>query len=435
MQASQWCDQARGLCEDPESDGLDSLANRLDAIGAGLRLRRQLDVLGPDEPAESSRRAVVRRLTELQVLADFAMDALAPGTPRSHNVADRVKDWLADTRLTLRKVLTGLRLGSLHQAMAIEGLRTDLEWLSAVVARLDRETPHPVTVWLDVELGRLRGWLGTPASRDPDPRDEPLRAGCERLQAVVLERRVGRELARPMIGSSPEVLWAQRFQLSRLQAQVDALELASGESPARSRLAQDRVLWLDSLSRRRAELADAADDRLTALELTARASPASSSSGRPSTRSVRRSPFSRTCSCVARSGGSSWCGMTWNGWSSRAATGRVAIRSVGSTSGPAVTAEFRPGHDLGPTTTARRTMPRPARNKHRMRLSSRAGSDRTRKTTGTRRPPTCCDGRRGGSNAGRARCAASGRRSCWPCGWNRSSAAGSSRSWKTRCWS
>ncbi|HKI18577.1 MAG TPA: hypothetical protein VKA15_11885, partial [Isosphaeraceae bacterium] len=272
-QASQWCDQAGGLCEDPECNGPDRLAIRLDAVGAGLRLRRQLDQLGPDDAAESSRRAVVRRLTELQVLADSEMNALAPGTPRYNNVADRVKDWLADARVTIRNVLTATRLGSLHQAMAIEGLRTDLEWLSAVVARLDRETPHPVTVWLDVELGRLRGWLGVPPSRDPDPRDEPLRAGCERLQAVVLERRVSLELARPMIDSSPESLWVQRFHLSRLQAQVEALELASGESPAHSRLVRDRVHWLDSLSRRRAELADAADDRLTALELTARSAP------------------------------------------------------------------------------------------------------------------------------------------------------------------
>ncbi|MFI5459801.1 MAG: hypothetical protein ACHRXM_30635 [Isosphaerales bacterium] len=272
-QASQWCDQARGLCEDPKSNGLDSLAIQLDAVAAGLRLRRQLDELGPDEPASSSRRAVVRRLTELQVLADSEMDALAAGTSRYNNVTDRVKDWLADTRVTLRNVLTATRLGSLHQAMAIEGLRSDLEWLSTVVARLDRETPHPVTVWLDVELGRLRGWLGVPPSRDPDPRDEPLRAGCERLQAAVLERRVSVELARPTIDSSPDSLWVQRFHLSRLQAQVEALELAAGESPAHSRLVEDRVRWLDSLSRRRAELADAADDRLTALELTARAAP------------------------------------------------------------------------------------------------------------------------------------------------------------------
>jgi len=272
-QASQWCDQAMGGGGDPESNGLDSLAIRLDAIGAGLCLRRQLDELGPDEPGESSRRAVVRRLTELQVMADLEMNALAPGTPSYDDVAGRVKGWLADARETLRGVLTGLRIGALHQAMAIEGLRTDLEWLSTVLARLDRETPHPVTAWLDVELGRLRSWLGAPTGVGPDPRDAPLRAGCERLQAAVLERRISRELDRPWIGSSPEALWTQRFQLSRLQAQVEALELGPGESPAHSRLAAGRALWLDALNRRRAELADAADDRLTALELTARTAP------------------------------------------------------------------------------------------------------------------------------------------------------------------
>ena len=81
------------------------------------------------------------------------MEALAPGTPRYCDVADHAKDGLADLRVALRNVLTSVRLGPLHQAMAIEGLRTDLEWQSALVARLDRETPHPLTAWLDVELG------------------------------------------------------------------------------------------------------------------------------------------------------------------------------------------------------------------------------------------------------------------------------------------
>ena len=159
-QASQWCDQARRLCENSASTGPDGLAMRLDAITAGLRLRRQLDVLGPDGPAESSRCGVVRLLAELQQFADLDMEALAPGTPRYCDVADHAKFGLADLRAALRNVLTGVQLRPLHQAMAIEGLRTDLEWQSMLVARLDRETLHPVTVWLDVELGRLRSWLG-----------------------------------------------------------------------------------------------------------------------------------------------------------------------------------------------------------------------------------------------------------------------------------
>jgi len=351
-QASQWCDQARRLCEDRESSGRDRLAIRLDAVAAGLRLRRQLDVLGPDGPVESSRRGIVRRLTELQQLADLEMDALVPGTPPYNDVADRVKHGLEDVRVALRNVLTGIRPGPLPQAMAIEGLRTDLEWQSALVARLDRETPHPATAWLDVELGRLRGWLGAPASRDPDPRDEPLRAGCERLQAVVLERRINRELARPSIGSSPEALWAERFQLTRLQAQVEALDLASEKNSPHSRLAERRALWLDSLHRHRAALADLADDRLTALEPTVRAAScqriaqtALDEVGETIAfledmqlrRAVKRLKLVRddlerlVISCRR--------------WSRGEPRGRIPPSPA------AVTAELRPGHDLARTTT------------------------------------------------------------------------------------
>ena len=74
---------SRALCENPESSDLNSLTSRLDAIGAGLRLRRQLDGLGPDEPIESSRREVVRRLTELQLLADLAMTKPCTGHSRA----------------------------------------------------------------------------------------------------------------------------------------------------------------------------------------------------------------------------------------------------------------------------------------------------------------------------------------------------------------
>ena len=259
--------EARRLCDNSGNTASDSLAPRLHAIAAGLRLRRQLDMLGPDGPAESSRREVVRRLAELQQFADLEMEALAPGTRRYCDVADHAKEGLTDLRAALRDVLTSVRLGPLHQAMAIEGLRTDVEWQSALVARLDRETPHPVTVWLDVELGRLRSWLGAPAGRDPDPRDEPLRTGCERLQAVVLERRINRELARPLARLSAERLWAERLQLTRLQAQVEALDLASERDSPNLRLVERRVRWLDALHQRRGELADLADDRLTVLDL------------------------------------------------------------------------------------------------------------------------------------------------------------------------
>ena len=142
-------------------------------------------------------------------------------------MAARAKEGLAEARAAVRTVLTVPRLGPLHQAMAIEGLRTDLEWLSMLVARVDGETPHPVSAWLDVELQRLRSWLGTAPGHDLDPRDESLRAGCGRMQAILLRRRIDRELARSSVGWSADGLWAERFHLSRLQTQVETLEPGS----------------------------------------------------------------------------------------------------------------------------------------------------------------------------------------------------------------
>ncbi|HEX3447054.1 MAG TPA: hypothetical protein VHS97_02310, partial [Isosphaeraceae bacterium] len=120
---------------------------------------------------------------------------------------------------------------------------------------------------------------------EPDARDDPARAGCERLQAVLLERRIERELARPAVGWSADGLWAERFHLSRLQTQVESLDLSqvtairlnkpdSGSTGPESRLpafATSPIEWLASLERRRALLADDAFDRISALDLASRA--------------------------------------------------------------------------------------------------------------------------------------------------------------------
>jgi len=261
------------------------LPTRLDAVDAGVRLRRQLDGLALGETNESARREVVRYLSELQRRAADAM-AVSVSDPRGRDgIADRVKAGLAEARVAVRTVLASGRAGPWHQAMAIEGLRSDLEWLSTVVSWLDHEPPHAVTVWLDVELERLRGWVGTADGPDTEPSDE--RAGCERLQAVLLDRRIRRELARPAQEFTAEELWAERFQLSRLQTQVETLDLiavgrfpeggpfyeSARAEPRSPRSAAGPSEWLETLERRRGELADLAYDRVSALELSGRGEP------------------------------------------------------------------------------------------------------------------------------------------------------------------
>jgi hypothetical protein len=266
-----------------------NLSGRLGAIDQGLRLRRQLDGLGPDETTELSRRELVRGLTELQLLADNDMSRLEPGTPSQQLVSARAREGLAEARTAVRTVLTVPRLGPLHQAMTIEGLRSDLEWLSMLVARVDGETPHPVSAWLDVELQRLRAWLGTPPGHELDARDESLRAGCGRMQAILLRRRIERELARSSVGWSADGLWVERFHLSRLQTQVETLEPGPSASnrhgetlanppphaarsvPDGHALADDVFDWLTPLARSRGELADEAALRINALARYGRA--------------------------------------------------------------------------------------------------------------------------------------------------------------------
>ncbi len=133
------------------------------------------------------------------------------------------------------------------------------------MARLDQEATSPPTVWLEVELGRLRGSLRTPSDRHPDPRDTSLYAACEQRQAIVLQRRVQHELSRPVAGMSPEALWDRRFQLSRLQAQVANLDLTSAIEGHPALFAGGPDQWLAALERRRMELADAADDRFSEM--------------------------------------------------------------------------------------------------------------------------------------------------------------------------
>ena len=106
--------------------------------------------------------------------------------------------------------------------MAIEALRGDLEWLGAVVARLDGEPP-PAPSGLARRRARAaprRCWAG-PTAGIPTSSTTRSPRGARRCR-----RRSGaprrRELARSMGAPARMSLWAHRFRLSRLQAHVAA---------------------------------------------------------------------------------------------------------------------------------------------------------------------------------------------------------------------
>ncbi len=179
-----------------------------------------------------------------------------------------MKAWLAEARITLRNLVSDHALDALARALAIDGLRTDLEWLGMLVTWLDRETPPGRMAALDVELERIRNGLAVwpEPQRKPDDRREALLRRCDRLRGVLLERRIRSELERPAAGETPEQLLGQRLEFSRLQARVLALEEPDDEARPKW-LGGDPEQWADALSVRRIELSVRAASQLEAMSL------------------------------------------------------------------------------------------------------------------------------------------------------------------------
>ena len=117
--AVQWCERAARLCEGPTRSGPESLSSLLDAIAAGLLVRRQLDLSELDEAVEKTRRELLRRLIELQLRADALIASLAPGSENHDLVGRRSRAWLDEIRSALRNVSTGAALHPLQRALAI----------------------------------------------------------------------------------------------------------------------------------------------------------------------------------------------------------------------------------------------------------------------------------------------------------------------------
>ena len=162
-----------------------------------------------------------------------------PGTSGTNCSPAGRENGSTEVRAALRQLSRrGSRLIRSQQALAIEGLRSEVEWLSALIDRLDRETPasgNGVARRRACSTEQLRWDL--PPAAIPTRRRFPSANSCERLQAVLLERRIRRELARlERAGATPEALWAHRFHLTRLQAQAETLDLPTA-STLRTRVA------------------------------------------------------------------------------------------------------------------------------------------------------------------------------------------------------
>ena len=312
--------------------------------------------------------------------------------------------------------------------MAIEALARRPRMARArSIARLDGEAPPAPSVWLDAELERLRGVLGRPDGRHPDELDDSLGARCESMQATLLERRVRRELARPMRGRRPGCALGPPVPAlaapgARRRAGPDARR-RSAPAPIRLGGAPGPADWLEDLERRRDELADAADERMAA--------PAAARPPRPLRRRRRgRVRRDRRDDRLPRA----------HAAASRRPPARAgprgprAARPSRAGAGPPrrPTSPDRP--DAGPPTAA----PAPPQRRSRPRSLilveiadpvAAVPPTRARGSRGRRGPAPPGAPRR---PPGRPRPRASGGRSCWRSGWRRCSAAGRSRCSRTR---
>ena len=181
-----------------------------------------------------------------------------------------VKDWLGEARTTLRTIATDPKLDPLGRALAAEGLRGDLEWLSVLIARLDGEPPPRPTAALEVQLERIHHELSPSAG--PRSSTRPGRRAAARPMRAVAVGSPGAKGPQGALvvdhpGASPERLLAERLQLSRLQARVASLEPVEDDEGNPQWLGGDPDEWSEALSIRRIELADRAATQLQEMEL------------------------------------------------------------------------------------------------------------------------------------------------------------------------
>ncbi len=221
-----WCEQARKLIEQAERRKVELLASLLEHIEAGILLRRPLDRQPPDTATEGCRRDILRRLAGLRLAVGDLIEPRELDDRDRQVLARHVKNWLSEYRTALRHLLSDHTLDRLGRALAVEGMRYDLEWLNVLVARLDHDLPPSRSARLEVELDRIHNELTRlPAtSQRSDDQQERLLARCERLRGVLLGRRIEIELGRSSERASAERLLILRLEHSRLQARVAAIE-------------------------------------------------------------------------------------------------------------------------------------------------------------------------------------------------------------------
>ncbi len=256
--ASLWLQETESPSANPWRDGAGLFAARIEAIDDGLRLRRRLDRFTGETPEAACRLAVAERLTWIEEQVD--QHAFTQETEREERslLANRVRGWLGEAKAAVRALAGNSALDPLAAALALEGLRGDLEWFSRIIARLDREPAHPAAMGIELELDRASSLLEQARLRSAQARLAPLKARSQELAADLLERKITLELAIEPL--DPLGAWRTRFQLTRLAAEAAALGV--------ERFSSDSITA--RLAARCDALVDDADARLAALDAQSR---------------------------------------------------------------------------------------------------------------------------------------------------------------------
>ena len=223
-------------------NGRDRVLARLDAVGGRDEGPPQARRPGARRATEKARRDVVGRLAELERRAVDDLAGLQPGTARHREVAARARQWLAEARVAAQHVLTDPRVRA----------ACTRPWRSRRCAATSNGSARSSPGWTasppcPERLARRRARAAArPAGSARRPASRRARRRARARGASRCRRRCwSAASAASWPGRSrdagPERLWVHRFQLSRLQAHVAALDQTpDGDRTVPTRLAGGR---------------------------------------------------------------------------------------------------------------------------------------------------------------------------------------------------
>lgn len=255
-----WRARVDFLLENRPADVADSLC----LIAEGMELRRCLEreeSSGEQRPGQE-RGEILGRVCLLQQAVATGLGPLRPFMPE-HEVISHCLERLVEAEgRALDSLVADVSTSSFTRARLLASFHADLEWWQGVAFLLEGEAlPSPFAA-PRIQLHRLVSLADEEASSTARiGLEEPLRLRVERLEEILLERRVANALSAPVDDSSPERLWARRFHLSRLRDEILSIRERDFSRETSGLLASN----LGTLDARRERFANLAMVRITEM--------------------------------------------------------------------------------------------------------------------------------------------------------------------------